>query len=128
MTERLYRVSVSVRLQENRRRLERLEQTARERALRRLLGAQASLDRVIAQLEGLNPLAVLRRGYSVVYRADGRTVVHSARHLAQGERIQIRMVDGTVSARVEEKGATTRDERGTGQARYDGAEQLRLDI
>ncbi len=53
---------------------------------------------LIGRLEGLNPLAVLARGYSLVER-DG-VAVREAGELARGDQIDIRFNDGTVKATV----------------------------
>ena len=54
-----------------------------------------------ARLESLNPLSVLRRGYTAVSR-DG-VLVTRAESVAVGEELQIRFADGTVRATVNQK-------------------------
>jgi exodeoxyribonuclease VII large subunit len=81
-------------------RLDELDQRA-EQAVRRLLarrGEQAIA--LAAQLEGLSPLGVLARGYSVTLR-DGE-VIRDAAQLAPGETIVTRLAQGEVVSRVEE--------------------------
>jgi exodeoxyribonuclease VII large subunit len=53
------------------------------------------------QLSALSPLAVLSRGYSVVSKDDG-TVVHSAKQVAAGERVNLRFSQGKASGVIEE--------------------------
>jgi exodeoxyribonuclease VII large subunit len=53
-----------------------------------------------SRLEALNPLAVLERGYAVVTRPDGGLVT-SARQVAAGDAIRVRLKDGGFGARVE---------------------------
>lgn len=52
-----------------------------------------------AALDGLSPLKTLSRGYSLVYSGD--RLVKSADELSAGDRVDIRLSDGTVSAVVE---------------------------
>ncbi|MCM1023400.1 MAG: exodeoxyribonuclease VII large subunit [Prevotella sp.] len=52
-----------------------------------------------AALDGLSPLKTLSRGYSLVYR-DGK-LVKSAGELSAGDRAEIRLADGEVSAVIE---------------------------
>lgn len=49
-----------------------------------------------AALDGLSPLKTLSRGYSLVYSGD--KLVKSADELSAGDRVDIRLSDGTVSA------------------------------
>jgi exodeoxyribonuclease VII large subunit len=55
---------------------------------------------IFARLQGLNPLAVLKRGYALV-QSQGVVIRHSA-DLAAGKEIQVRMADGEVDATVTE--------------------------
>lgn len=60
------------------------------------------LQRLESQLQMLNPLAVLGRGYSLTCKPDG-TVVRSAGSVAIGERITTRLADGKVISNITEK-------------------------
>ena len=74
---------------------ERLERAEQQR--RSLLRAKAvGLER---RLEGLNPLAILERGYAVVRRRDG-SVVRSVDAVESGARIGVRVSDGEFRAKV----------------------------
>lgn len=55
----------------------------------------------ISKLEALNPLAVVARGYSVVSNGDGRTV-KSVHGVSYGEKIEVRLSDGSISAVVDD--------------------------
>ena len=63
--------------------------------------ARNSLVTKVSKLEALNPLAVVARGYSVVSGKDGKTVksIHS---VSLGEKIEVRMSDGSISAVVDD--------------------------
>lgn len=57
------------------------------------------LAEMAAALDGLSPLKTLSRGYSLVYR--GEKLVKSAGELSAGDRVDIRLADGSVSAVIE---------------------------
>ena len=99
LASRIERQNPSVRLALARRRLERAEQT-----LDRLAGATISvrarrLDHAGARLQALSPLAVLNRGYAIVYSSGGQ-VVRNAAEVNPGESIRARLAKGSVNAEV----------------------------
>ena len=65
---------------------------------RRLLGER--LAGLAAALDSLSPLAVLDRGYAVVWK-DGARAVRSASEVAAGDALRIRVARGRIAARVE---------------------------
>lgn len=60
------------------------------------------LRRVVEHLDAVSPLAVLRRGYSLVYRLSDDQLVRKAEQVAKGERLLIRLEEGTILCRVTE--------------------------
>lgn len=71
-----------------------------QRASHRLLAERAAqLRQAEALLNSLNPSAVLQRGYALAMAADGR-VLHSANELAAGDRVIVRLADGSFEAEV----------------------------
>lgn len=52
-----------------------------------------------ASLEALNPLKVIARGYSAVYKSDGK-LIKSVNDIAVDDEIEFKTVDGSVSATV----------------------------
>lgn len=52
-----------------------------------------------AALDGFSPLKTLIRGYSLVYKDE--KLVNSAAELFSGDRVDIRLSDGTVSAVID---------------------------
>ncbi|MBR6106613.1 MAG: exodeoxyribonuclease VII large subunit [Oscillospiraceae bacterium] len=50
------------------------------------------------KLEAVSPVAILRRGYALVYRADG--LVRSAGAVQPGDRLSIRLAEGSITAEV----------------------------
>ncbi len=72
-------------------------------ALRAILTRQkAHLDQAQHQLQALSPLAILERGYALVFDSSGVLVKNSSQ-VAQGDEISARLAHGMLSARVEKK-------------------------
>ena len=75
-----------------------------ERMLRleegRIGEGRAKLGTLAGTLSALDPLAVLSRGYSAVYREDGR-LVRSVGDVSPGDRIAFRTADGTADCTVD---------------------------
>ncbi len=65
----------------------------------RLLESRGALDRQTASLEALSPVAILNRGYALVFDAKGRLVKDAAR-LKAGDELSARLARGRVRARV----------------------------
>lgn len=70
-------------------------------------GSRREYVRLAASLDALSPLKVLSRGYSVATRADGH-VLRRVNDADDGEMIDVRLTDGSLSCRVE--GRTERTE------------------
>jgi exodeoxyribonuclease VII large subunit len=66
---------------------------------RRLLESRGALDRRTASLEALSPLAILNRGYALVFDANGQLLKDAAR-LKAGDDLSARLARGRVRARV----------------------------
>ncbi len=74
-----------------------------ETAIKAALEMRASrLEGISRNLEGVNPLNVLNRGYGLITDVDGK-VVASVSEIPVGARISVRIRDGTVNAKVESK-------------------------
>ena len=82
-------------------RLEELRSRLGRSSASRLARARQALEALAGQLEGLSPLAVLARGYSVTLRDDGRNVVRRADELMKGDRIITRLGTGMARSVVE---------------------------
>src|SRR5271155_5536023 len=65
----------------------------------RLLESRGALDRQTASLEALSPVAILNRGYALVFDAKGELVKDAAR-LQAGDEGSARLARGRVRARV----------------------------
>jgi exodeoxyribonuclease VII large subunit len=83
------------------RRLDEWEARSNRAMRQRTQQWRSNLDSLSARLESLNPLAVLKRGYSITGRvSDGRTI-HSATDLRPGEEIFTQFAHGRSTSRVE---------------------------
>jgi len=65
----------------------------------RLFAKRALLDRRAAALEALSPVAILNRGYALVFDTNGQ-LVKDATRLKPGDDVSARLARGTVRARV----------------------------
>lgn len=60
---------------------------------------QEQLNNIIEKLELINPLKVLKRGYSVVYKED--KIINSINLLNENENLKIKLSDGLVVTKIE---------------------------
>lgn len=64
--------------------------------------ARERLARDSAALDAMSPLKVLGRGYSIARNENG-TLIASVKDAAPGERLELRLSDGSLACRVEER-------------------------
>jgi exodeoxyribonuclease VII large subunit len=64
-----------------------------------LLQYRARLDRLSAQREALSPIAILDRGYALVFDSSGKLLKDAAK-LSAGETVRTRVARGTFTAKV----------------------------
>jgi exodeoxyribonuclease VII large subunit len=100
LVTRLQLRNPSIRLILARRHLERAEQDLGNRAIAIAAPRLARLRHASARLHALSPLAVLGRGYALVYAADG-TLLRSAGQTQRGQIVSARLAKGSLTARVE---------------------------
>jgi exodeoxyribonuclease VII large subunit len=67
-----------------------------------LLRRRARLERIGGALEALSPVAILERGYALVFDAEGK-LVKDADQLKVGEEIEARLARGRVQAQVKKR-------------------------
>jgi exodeoxyribonuclease VII large subunit len=67
-----------------------------------LLRHRSRLDQLEHQLKALSPLAILERGYALVFDPSGKLIKSSAQ-VERGDEISARLAQGTLVARVETK-------------------------
>jgi len=65
-----------------------------------LMQRRARLEGLAGKLEALSPVAILERGYALIFDMQG-TVIKSTEQLSEGDPIRARLARGELSARVE---------------------------
>jgi exodeoxyribonuclease VII large subunit len=98
----LRHLSPHTRLREARQRVDDLMAAAAGSARHGLVLRRERLAGLSARLQSLSPLATLARGYAIVQRAATGEVVDAVAKASPGDRLAIRVADGTFGARVEE--------------------------
>jgi exodeoxyribonuclease VII large subunit len=73
----------------------------RAAARRRITAAQSRFGALAARIEGLSPLAVLGRGYSVTWDAARTRIIRDAATLKAGDRVQVTLERGGFDATVD---------------------------
>ena len=99
LAERLRRHDPSLRIATTQRRLQQSSELLYRSAAQVISTRQARLNRAAVRLEALSPVAVLSRGYALVYAADG-TLLRSAADTAAGQNIRARLAEGALEAQV----------------------------
>jgi exodeoxyribonuclease VII large subunit len=95
-------LALSRRLERERHTLARFPAQLRGALLTQLRREQSQLATLRGQLSALSPLTVLSRGYSIVSTESGR-VLTSSSAVAPGDAQRIRLAEGRLAARVEER-------------------------
>lgn len=99
---RLLAVSPTAQLERWRERVRRYEHALQAAAQRTLQRRRQTVQVLTAQLEAMNPYAVLQRGYAVVrHPATGRIVPRAAQ-LTKGEVVEVVMADGQLQVTINE--------------------------
>jgi exodeoxyribonuclease VII large subunit len=99
LTTRLERHNPTLRLALFRRRLESANDCLARTALTTISTRATRLNHTSARLEALSPLAVLNRGYALIYTAEG-TILRDAGDTQPGQQIHARLATGTIEAEV----------------------------
>lgn len=68
-------------------------------ARNQLLQQKSHLDRLTRQIEALSPLAILARGYALVFDSSGKLLKHASQ-VEPGDEISARLAQGTIAATV----------------------------
>jgi exodeoxyribonuclease VII large subunit len=63
---------------------------------------KSRLDRLQLQLQALSPVAILERGYALIFDSSGK-LVKSTAQVETGDEISARLAQGTLTARVQKK-------------------------
>lgn len=110
LRDTLVYLSPAVRLANSRQRVDDLGARLERAVLVRNRLLAQRLTGLTGQLEGLNPHAVLGRGYAIVRHGESGRIVTSVHHVVPGVPIRVEVQDGEITAEVRE---TARD-RGPG--------------
>ena len=100
LAERLRRQDPSQRLAGAQTRLKRATEALVRLRTTTITSRTVRLDRATAHLHALSPLAVLHRGYALVYAPDG-SLLRDAAQAQSGSQITARLASGTLSATVD---------------------------
>jgi len=68
---------------------------------RRITAAQGRIGALAARIDGLSPLAVLGRGYSVTWDASRTRIIRDASALRPGDRVSVTLERGSIEATVD---------------------------
>ncbi len=90
------------RIANDRQRVDGLSRRAVAALQHRLELRRARLTGLSQKLESLSPLAVLRRGYAVVTRADDERLVHSGDQVTGGDGLRVRVSDAVIDVQVQQ--------------------------
>jgi exodeoxyribonuclease VII large subunit len=99
LAARVERQNPSVRLAVARRRMERVEHSLSQLASTMVANRTRHLEQAAARLQALSPLAVLNRGYALVYGEDGM-LLRDAAEARMGQSIRARLAKGSIAAEV----------------------------
>ncbi len=102
LSDRLSPLGMRRDLASNRIRTRALGETLTRSGRRELARCREGLRSLGERLEVLGPMATLRRGYAIVMRPDG-TVVARAGEVRRNERLIVRLQDGRLHVRVDQK-------------------------
>jgi exodeoxyribonuclease VII large subunit len=104
LAARTERQNPTVRLALARRRLEAASQSLNRLMLSSIAARATHLDRAAARLDALSPLAVLNRGYALVYTSEG-ALLRNAAETHPGQTIRARLARGSLTAEVKSTGS-----------------------
>ncbi len=99
ISARLSPVRLASKIADTSKRLAALEHRAESAAADLTAGRHLKLERALARLDALSPLAVLTRGYSIMQKGSGE-IVRDSHQTEAGESVTIRLASGTVGAEI----------------------------
>jgi exodeoxyribonuclease VII large subunit len=101
LTDRLRRQNIATRIAITHRRLQAATQRLQTVATQTLATSETRLNRASTRLEALSPLAVLNRGYALIYTAEG-VILRSSTETAPGDTIHARLAQGSLEATIKQ--------------------------
>ena len=99
LNDRLRRQDITVHIATTHRRLQAATQRLQQVAGQTMAARETRLNRASTRLDALSPIAVLSRGYALIYSANG-TLLRSSGETVAGETIHARLGRGTLEAKV----------------------------
>jgi exodeoxyribonuclease VII large subunit len=100
---RLYRIPIQGKLLYYRQKLEQIDSNIKNIFEIHISKKQAQNQALTLQLAALNPLNVLRRGYSIVRSLPEKQVVKASKSVTINQHVEIQLSAGTLLCRVEGK-------------------------
>lgn len=97
----LVRLSPQTQIGNRRQRVDELSQGLARQMQQRLLVRRMAVDSLQARLAGLDPRAVLRRGYAIVQQEATEHVITSVQAVSPGDRLRVLVSDGDFRALVQ---------------------------
>ncbi|HHT89088.1 MAG TPA: exodeoxyribonuclease VII large subunit [Clostridiales bacterium] len=108
---RLYYASPSYQIKQKRQQLVDMEQRLTNSMDRKVKDARHKLELYVTKLEGLSPLAKLKKGYAMVRGDDGKPI-QSIKSVDKDDLLMVTLLDGDIISRVEDKIEIERDRKG----------------
>ncbi|HTD95723.1 MAG TPA: exodeoxyribonuclease VII large subunit, partial [Edaphobacter sp.] len=109
LTDRLNRQNIAVRIATTRHRLQQANQRLQRVSTQTIATRQTRLNRATAHLEAISPLAVLSRGYALIYLENDAqngpaapTLLKSSSDAVPGQTIRARLAKGAIAAKITE--------------------------
>jgi len=100
----------SLKITETRSRTQLLEERMRSRMAAKLQAVKSRWERLAAELHTLSPLNVLKKGYTVCWAPDGRTLLRKVDEIRSGTDVTVSFFQGEFSCRVTQVDAERRIE------------------
>lgn len=101
--DRLRRQDITVRIAATHHRLQTSTQRLERAAVETVTSRRTRLEKTSARLNALSPLAVLSRGYALVYLQGGAgdgTLLRSSGDAVAGQTVRARLAQGTIEAEI----------------------------
>jgi exodeoxyribonuclease VII large subunit len=99
--DRLVRAGLEASVAQSSRRVDAQLARARQAVESRWHRTDRVLTTLAGQLHALSPLATLGRGYAICWNADRTTVVRSVTRVAEGDRVEVQLPDGSLQCAVQ---------------------------
>ncbi len=97
---KLTHLSPEIRILQERQRLDELAEKMAGSIKHRLAIEHARLDGLTGRLEGIDPLATLKRGYAIVRKQETEAVITAPQAVSNGDSISVQVAGGEFSAEV----------------------------